>query len=281
MKRAVLKKLKRHAWVIRAAGFALVFGVFTIVMAALYTAEIDDKSKLSQSEFEASVAGSQSIAAKKERDAAAKKAAEEAAKNQAAQQSAGTLPNRDPTKLDIVVNKKNPIIPQQYVPNVTTVDCAGNGSITVQVQVKDDLAALCQAAAQAGVPLAASSAYRSYSEQAWTYNYWVQQDGQAAADTYSARAGYSEHQTGYSIDFRVPGGPSLDNFTGTAQQQWLAANGPSYGFIQRYTQANESETGFMAESWHYRYVGRTIAQAFLASGKLSLESYWGLSGGGY
>lgn len=278
MKRAFFVKLGRHAWAIRAGGFALVLTIFVLIMTAFYAVELNNKNKLSTAELEANVAASRSIIAKKQREAAVKNTTET---ETGANAPASTLANRDPTRLDVVINKKNPIVPQQYVPNTVTVDCAGQGGITVQVQVRDDLSALCQAAAQAGVPVAASSAYRSFSEQSWTYNYWIQQDGQAAADTYSARPGYSEHQTGYAIDFRVPGGPSLDSFTGTAQQQWLAANAVTYGFIQRYTVANQSETGFMAESWHYRYVGRTIARAFLASGKLSLESYWGLSGGGY
>lgn len=153
--------------------------------------------------------------------------------------------------------------------------------IVVSPQVKDDLNALCQAALEAGVPLSASSAYRSYSYQVTVYNRWAAQSGQAQADTFSARPGYSEHQTGFAIDFSTPGGATLSNFTGTAQQKWLAVNAASYGFIQRYTEANVEDTGYVAESWHYRYIGRENAQAYAASSARSLESFWGMAGGSY
>lgn len=229
---------------------------------------------------------------KKAQEQVAKQKTEDAARDkqnqlaQSAPQPTGTSsyssqPHRDPRRIDVLVNKKHPLIPLRYAPSLTSVNCAGHGSISVQVQAKDDLAALCSAAAQAGVPIAASSSYRSYSTQISTYNYWVSVDGQAAADVSSARAGYSEHQTGFAIDFRVPGGASLEAFTGTAQQQWLAVHGPSFGFIQRYTTAGSSTTGYIAESWHYRYIGRAAAQAYSTSGATSLEDFWGMPGGGY
>lgn len=263
--------LKRHAWTVRIVTLAVLLSAFALIMNQLYISRLNREASVSSSEFAVGVASSQAIIAQKERDAAEKRAAE--------QKSSTT--HRDPTKLDVVVDKRNPLIPLGYTPSTVAVSCAGHGTITVQVQVKDDLTALCNAAEAAGVPLSASSAYRSYSYQTTVYNRWVAQSGQAQADTFSARPGYSEHQTGFAIDFSVPGGATLNNFTGTAQQKWLAAHGADYGFIQRYTDANSTETGYVAESWHYRYIGRDNAAAYLASGKTSLESFWGVSGGGY
>lgn len=284
MRGNITKKLKQHAWLTRAVVLTVLFGLFTLTMGWLLRRDIDQASLVSTSENEAARASSKVVLQKRqqaEAEAARKKAEQE-------KQPAATNPpvattdwHRDPARLDVLVNKKHPLVPLNYAPQVVSVDCAGQGGIVVQVQVQTDLAALCQAAAAAGVPLAASSAYRSYTTQVSTYNYWVSRDGQAAADTYSARAGYSEHQTGYAIDFRVPGGATLDAFSGTPQQLWLAANAPRFGFIQRYTTANTAETGYMAESWHYRYVGRDIALAYATSGASSLESFWGLPGGGY
>ena len=187
----------------------------------------------------------------------------------------------DPHRLDIVVNKKHPLNPRDFVPSLSTVTCAGRGSTTISTEAVADFQALCQAAVKAALPLDSSSSYRSYQTQVSTYNYWVSVSGKSGADTYSARAGYSEHQTGLAVDFRVPGGATLSDFTGTPQQKWLAKNAWRYGFIQRYTNSNQRETGYTAESWHYRYLGREAAEAYTASHTNSLESYWGISGGDY
>lgn len=261
------KSLKRHAWTVRIIVLALLATAFVLAMVRIRVVELRNAATLSESEFAANVASSRAIVAEKERRIVE------------AQEISNT--HRDPTKIDVVVNKKNPLVPIDYIPSVVSVDCAGNGTITVQELVKDDLTALCDAANAAGVPLTASTAYRSYDFQSTLYNQYVAESGQAEADTFSARPGYSEHQTGFAVDFRVPNGAKLSDFTGTAQQKWLAVHGPEYGFIQRYTEANSSETGYDAESWHYRYIGRENAAAYLASGKASLEDFWGMPGGDY
>ena len=190
-------------------------------------------------------------------------------------------PHMNPAQQDIVVNKKHPVIRVSYAPNLVTVDCAGGGSATISAVAVSDFQALCQAAAADGLVLGVSSSYRSYATQISTYNHWVSQSGAAAADTYSARPGYSEHQTGFAIDFRVPGGPALDQFTGTPHQQWLATNAHKYGFIQRYTEHNTAVTGYSAETWHYRYIGRQNAATYTRSGVGSLEQFWNIPGGLY
>lgn len=282
--------LKRHAWTVRIVTLAVLLTAFAIVVVRIHVSGLNNVASVSDSEYLASVASSQALVAQKERAAAEKLAAEKkAAEEEAAKQQTTSSnvtasvsdPHRNPAQLDVVVNKKNPLVPLSYVPSVVGVSCAGNGTITVQVQVKDDLTSLCNAAVAAGVPLSASSSYRSYSYQISVYNRWVAQSGQAQADTFSARPGYSEHQTGFAVDFSVPSGATLNNFTGTSQQQWLAAHGAEYGFIQRYTDANSATTGYVAESWHYRYIGRENAAAYLASGKVSLEDFWGIPGGDY
>lgn len=280
--------LKRHAWTVRIITLGALLSGFALISIRIYVSGLGNTVSVSDSDLAASIASTQAKIAQKEREVAEKLAAEQkAAEEKAAQQQASpnanfaSGPHRDPTKIDVVVNKKNPLVPLNYTPSVVGVSCAGHGTITVQVQVKDDLTALCNAAAAAEVPLSASSAYRSYAYQVTVYNRWVAQSGQAQADTFSARPGYSEHQTGFAIDFSVPGGATLNNFTGTSQQKWLAAHAAEYGFIQRYTDVNSTETGYVAESWHYRYIGRENAAAYLASGKTSLESFWGVSGGDY
>ena len=122
-----------------------------------------------------------------------------------------------------------------------------------------------------------TSNYRSYSYQSTLYQNYVSAYGQASADTFSARPGYSEHQTGLAFDLREPGGGSL--LTNSKATRWVAKNAHKYGLIVRYQSGKEWITGYQAEPWHVRYVG-DIATSIYNSG-LSLEEYLGVSGGGY
>jgi len=213
--------------------------------------------------------------------AEAKKNSKQVPQDTSAAHAAATDTHRDSASIEVIVNKKHPIQPRDYRPRVATVSCGWSGTATINTVAVSDFQALCKAAKQAGVPLSTSSSYRSYSVQASTYNYWVHIDGKAGADRVSARPGYSEHQTGLAVDFSVPHGASLDHFCGTKQQKWLAKHASTYGWIQRYTSANSRQTGYDPECWHYRYIGRANAKAFIASGALSLEAYWHVSGGLY
>jgi D-alanyl-D-alanine carboxypeptidase len=188
----------------------------------------------------------------------------------------------NPARVDVIVNKRHCIQPLNFTPSVVSVSCAGNGVAVIAAVAVGDFKQLCQAAENAGVPLGITSSYRSYETQITTYNYWVAaRRSDAAADRYSARPGYSEHQTGLSVDFSVAGGSGLDGFTGTAQQKWMAKHAYKYGWVQRYTSANSGVTGYNAESWHYRYIGRAAAAQYVSSGASSLESFWNTPGGAY
>lgn len=137
------------------------------------------------------------------------------------------------------------------------------------------------AASRAGHTFTASSSFRSYDSQVATYNHWVSVNGSyAAADRVSARPGYSEHQTGLTIDLATSG-CALECFGGTSAYAWIKAHAASYGFIERYPAGYESITGYSAEPWHWRYVGPSTAQAFVSSGVRTLEQYWAMPGGTY
>lgn len=116
------------------------------------------------------------------------------------------------------------------------------------------------------------SGFRSYTVQKNLYNSYVSRDGVKNADRYSARPGYSEHQTGLAFDINY----ADSRFTGTAQAVWLAENAHKYGFILRYPEGKESVTGYMYEPWHYRYIGVENAEKIYASG-LTLEEYFGIT----
>ncbi|MCF0259803.1 MAG: D-alanyl-D-alanine carboxypeptidase family protein [Erysipelotrichaceae bacterium] len=122
----------------------------------------------------------------------------------------------------------------------------------------------------------ATSGFRSYATQAGLYNGYVAANGQAAADTFSARPGFSEHQSGLAFDLMDASGALLEEPNAS---QWLLQNCARYGFIVRYQAGKEYITGYMAEPWHLRYIGDQ-AQAIMDSG-LCLEEYLGAEGGDY
>ncbi len=90
----------------------------------------------------------------------------------------------------------------------------------------------------------------------------------SAARQTVADPGSSEHHLGTCFDITVPG----KSFSGTKQYKWIAAHCWEYGFIQRYTKEKSRITGFSAEAWHYRWVGKEHAE-IMHRENLCLEEY--------
>lgn len=128
-----------------------------------------------------------------------------------------------------------------------------------------------KAAKEDGVSLWIVSGYRSYDTQKIIYDNYVKTNGKEKADTFSARPGYSEHQTGYAMDLN----DATSNFEGTKAAKWLDANAYKYGFIIRFPNGKEKYTGYKYEPWHVRYLGVMKATKIYKSG-LSLEEYYNL-----
>lgn len=126
--------------------------------------------------------------------------------------------------------------------------------------------------------ISTESGYRSYDVQVKAYNSIVKGYGQEAADNESARAGYSEHQTGLAVDFGSEGCIIQDCFTNTAAAKWLTYNSYKYGFILRYPANKSAITGYKFEPWHYRYVGQQLASELERTRVATLEEFFGVSG---
>ena len=125
-----------------------------------------------------------------------------------------------------------------------------------------------------GLNIYLSSGFRSYSTQKNLNNKYVNRDGQKAADTYSARAGHSEHQSGLAFDVNQIN----DTFSDTVEAKWLANNCYKYGLILRYPKGKTYETGYKYESWHFRYVGVDLATKLYNNGDwITLEDYFGIT----
>lgn len=131
-----------------------------------------------------------------------------------------------------------------------------------------------QAAAKLdNIDLFVASGFRSYDYQVDLYNKYVNEDGKDAADRYSARPGYSEHQTGLAADINA----ADSSFEDTPEAIWLDKNAHKYGFLIRFPKGKEEYTGYKYEPWHIRYVGVDIATKIYNSGdNISIEEYYGL-----
>lgn len=116
------------------------------------------------------------------------------------------------------------------------------------------------------------SSYRSYSYQINLYNRYVKSDGNDKADTYSGRPGHSEHQTGLAIDVYNKK-ENYTSFEKTKEFDWMQDHAHEYGFILRFPKGKEDETGYIYESWHYRYVGKEIAK-YIKEKDISFEEYY-------
>jgi len=171
---------------------------------------------------------------------------------------------------DVIVVNKTYNLPSNFAPNnLVTI----NSYIKIVDYVKDAFTELTSDSKALGLNIYASSGYRSYNDQNYIYNNYVSWDGQENADTYSARAGHSEHQTGLAIDLNT-----IDSsFDGTSESNWLKENCYKYGFIIRYPKGKESITGYMYEPWHIRYVGKELAQKLYNNGNwITIEEYYGI-----
>lgn len=158
----------------------------------------------------------------------------------------------------MLVNKTHSI-PANYAPGLQSI--AYNAFLDLR-----------RAAASAGFDIQLLSGFRSYETQNKLYNNYVATYGQAEADTFSAKPGTSEHQTGLAMDV----GWIDDSYGDTPSGKWLAENCYKYGFIIRYPKNKESITGYKYEPWHIRYLGSDIAKKVYDSG-LCLEEYLGVT----
>lgn len=128
------------------------------------------------------------------------------------------------------------------------------------------------AAKEAGYDMPLLSGYRSYAYQVDLYNAYVARDGKEKADTYSARPGHSEHQSGLAFDI----GAIDDAYGETPAGKWLEQHCAEYGFIIRFPKGKEAVTGYQYEPWHVRYVGKTAAKEIMTRG-ICLEEYLGVA----
>lgn len=185
--------------------------------------------------------------------------------------------NTKPSKLLnsnlILVNKYN-YLTEDYIPEnleEISIEYARSGMQLVS-EAKETFETLSQEAKKDGMTIIAMSSYRSYDYQVNLYNNYVKSDGKDAADTYSARPGFSEHQTGLAVDIYNKELP-YTSFEETKEFEWMQKNAYKYGFILRFPKDKVNITGYQYEAWHYRYVGKKAAK-YIHDHNITLEEYY-------
>lgn len=162
----------------------------------------------------------------------------------------------------VLVNKAN-ALPQGYdVSDLVEVPLDGTRTVYLKKEASDQLVAMFNAAKAAGYKLVCVSGYRDYQTQLSVHDEEVASEGEEQADMVSAKAGYSEHETGLVMDISCPenGYDLSTNFYNTPAGKWVDENCQNYGFIVRYPNGKESITGYTYEPWHLRYLGVETAK---------------------
>lgn len=148
----------------------------------------------------------------------------------------------------LLINRETPLqqdptnlapIPTDFAPNVYV-----GGHYLLDAQALTSLYLLFAAADMDEVShFTINSAYRSGKTQQQLYEQY--------GETLALPSGFSEHQSGLSLDIGSTQG-TMDN---TLEGDWLAEHAQEYGFILRYPKHKTEMTGISFEPWHFRYVG--------------------------
>ena len=187
----------------------------------------------------------------------------------------------------ILINKTHELSKDYWPEDLVIIDrfVSGVGSEDthkLRSTAAEALNKMLDAAEAEGLEIRLRTGFRSYGYQASLYQSYVNNQGQEEADTYSARPGFSEHQTGLACDL---GGKSENfalsyKFGDTPEGKWVAEHAHEYGFIIRYTDGKTVDgirkpgeiTGYVFEPWHVRYVGSDHAEKIHELG-ITLEEY--------
>jgi len=147
------------------------------------------------------------------------------------------------------------------------------GTQTLRKEAYDKFKEMFNAAKKEDLTIIINSSYRSYDYQNSLWERYSDTNGEEWADSYAARAGHSEHQTGLAVDVTTYGVLKQEDFETTDEFKWLKENAYKYGFILRYPKDKEDITGYAYESWHYRYVGENIAKEIKEAG-ITFDEYY-------
>ncbi len=181
----------------------------------------------------------------------------------------------DTSKDTLVLANKFHFLGENYEPNdlveVSNWYAYGDGPLLRKIAY-DEFVGMYNAAKEDGQDIIINSSYRDYQYQLDLYNDYVSWYGQTKTDEMAARPGFSEHQTGLTIDVTTYG-ENENTFDKTEEFAWLQNHAHEYGFILRYPEGKEHLTGYEYESWHYRYVGVEVA-TYIHEHNITYDEYY-------
>lgn len=181
--------------------------------------------------------------------------------------------NADLSKGFLILVNKYYKLSEEYVPeDLVKVGSRHGDGRYINKEVYAAFIEMYDAIKQENMTIYITSPYRSYDYQENLYNNYVKKNGKDKADTFSARAGYSEHQTGLAMDISNAK-TSYTDFENTNEYKWMNKNAYKYGFILRYPEGKEKQTGYVFEAWHYRYVGVEVAK-YIYENNITFDEYY-------
>lgn len=164
-------------------------------------------------------------------------------------------------------------VTKNYVPNdLVEINNCTKGNIMLVKEAKNAYEEMCKAIKKDGLEIRAISAYRDYTYQMNLYNRYLVHDTKKNVDTYSARPGHSEHQSGLTVDIDNID-TNFNHFESTDSYLWMEQNAHKYGFILRYPKGKEKITGYSYEAWHYRYIGKDAA-SYIKKHNITFDEYY-------
>ncbi len=179
----------------------------------------------------------------------------------------------DVSDYTMLVNKFNSLPDNYEVANIKKFSATyAYGDVSAEETCYNAFIEMAKAAKKDGITLILTSGYRSHESQVNTYNDFESKKGTEYADSYAARPGFSEHETGLALDILTYGGIT-DTFKTTETYAWLHEHAKEYGFIERYLEGKEYITGYAAEAWHYRYLGVELATKVYNEG-ITYDEYY-------
>lgn len=181
----------------------------------------------------------------------------------------------DPDSLIVLVNKYNKLN-EDYIPeDLEMINPYYNPyGLFLRHEARIAFEEMCEEANKEEIELKAISTYRGFYYQYKIYlnnitPYQSIDEYRIMRDRVSARPGYSEHQTGLAVDIN-----DLEKtFEDTPEGKWLAEKSYKFGFIMRYPKGKEDITGYDYEPWHFRYVGKELAETVYYS-KLTYDEFY-------
>lgn len=183
-----------------------------------------------------------------------------------------------PTERPLLVNKEN-TLPEDYEVELISLP---DGRSKAAEEAYEPLMELLDEGAAEGLHLLICSSYRDKERQEELFDEDLEallRKGYTYADAYEEVAketmppGCSEHSTGLAFDIVARDYQMLDKGQEkTAENKWLRKHCAEYGFILRYPKGKEDITNISYESWHFRYVGKEVAEYIMDKG-ITLEEY--------